>query len=122
MTGNLQNAEGTFASRVTRHASRLEPRVAVIGGGWAGMSAAVDLASAGAEVVVFEAGRVLGGRARRVEVDGLWLDNGLHILLGAYAQTLRLIETVRPPAEPLGLQRLALTLRVEPDFHLRTPP
>lgn len=97
-------------------------RVAVIGGGWAGMAAAVELASADVEVVVFEAAKVLGGRARRVEVDGQWLDNGLHILLGAYTQTVRLIETVRPRAEPLGLRRLALALRVEPDFRLRALP
>jgi squalene-associated FAD-dependent desaturase len=97
-------------------------RVAVIGGGWAGMAAAVELASAEAGVVVFEAARVLGGRARRVEADSVRLDNGLHILLGAYTQTLRLIETVRPRAEPLGLRRLALALRVEPDFRLRTLP
>jgi squalene-associated FAD-dependent desaturase len=96
--------------------------VAVIGGGWAGMAAAAELASAGVEVIVLEAARVLGGRARRVEVDGLWLDNGLHILLGAYAETLRLIETVRPRTEPLGLRRLALALRVEPDFQLRALP
>jgi squalene-associated FAD-dependent desaturase len=85
------------------------------------MAAAVELALAGIRVVVFEAGKVLGGRARRVEVDALWLDNGLHILIGAYTETLRLIETVRAPGEPLGLKRLPLMLRVEPDFQLRAP-
>ena len=41
--------------------------VAVIGGGYAGMAAAVTLAERRVPVTVFEAARTLGGRARRVE-------------------------------------------------------
>lgn len=66
-------------------------RFAVIGGGYAGMAAAVELASSGGSVKVFEAGPVLGGRARRVEMDGLALDNGQHMLVGAYGELLRLM-------------------------------
>src|SRR5262245_61483841 len=68
--------------------------VAVIGGGYAGMAAAVTLAEQKVPVTVFEAARTLGGRARRVEHDGLALDNGLHILIGAYSETLRLMRLV----------------------------
>lgn len=68
--------------------------VAVIGGGWAGCAAAVDLAAAGCNVTLFEAARTLGGRARGVEVRGRMLDNGQHILLGAYADTIRLLRRV----------------------------
>jgi squalene-associated FAD-dependent desaturase len=68
--------------------------VAVIGGGWAGFSAAVDLAQAGSRVTVFEAARSLGGRARAVEFHGKVLDNGQHILLGAYSATLALMKRV----------------------------
>jgi squalene-associated FAD-dependent desaturase len=68
--------------------------VAIIGGGWAGCTAAVELARAGCKVTLFEAARTLGGRARAVEVDGRLLDNGQHILLGAYAQTLRVLRQV----------------------------
>jgi squalene-associated FAD-dependent desaturase len=64
---------------------------AVIGGGWAGCSAAVELARAGYKVTLFEAARTLGGRARAVEANGVTLDNGQHILLGAYSETLRLL-------------------------------
>ncbi len=73
---------------------RVTPPVAVIGGGWAGCAAALTLADAGVPVTLHEAGPVLGGRARRVDRDGLPLDNGQHLLLGAYTQTLALLERV----------------------------
>jgi squalene-associated FAD-dependent desaturase len=96
-------------------------RVAVIGGGYAGMAAATELARCGVPVMVFEAARVLGGRARRVETEGMRLDNGLHILLGAYRETLRLINLVTDSGEPTGLLRLPLELTVHPGFRLRAP-
>ncbi len=65
---------------------------AVIGAGWAGCAAAMELARAGHAVTVYEAARTLGGRARRVERENTVLDNGQHILLGAYTETLRLIK------------------------------
>ncbi|MDY0964901.1 hydroxysqualene dehydroxylase HpnE [Massilia sp. CFBP9026] len=71
-----------------------ELRVAVAGGGWAGCAAAVELARQGCQVTLFEAARSLGGRARGVEVRGLALDNGQHILLGAYRESLRLMKRV----------------------------
>ena len=76
--------------------AHLDPhlKVAIIGGGWAGLAAAVELSAAGAEVSVFESARQLGGRARRVEIHGHTLDNGQHILVGAYRETLRLLNTV----------------------------
>ena len=73
-------------------------RVAVIGAGYAGMAAATELAARGIPVTVFEASRMLGGRARAVEVNGRTLDNGQHILIGAYRETLRLMRMVG--AEP----------------------
>jgi hydroxysqualene dehydroxylase len=69
-------------------------KVAVIGGGYAGMAAAATLAERRVPTTVFEAARTLGGRARRVEHGGLALDNGLHILIGAYSELLRLVELV----------------------------
>lgn len=69
-------------------------KVAVIGGGWAGIAAAVELTAAGINTTLFEAGRVLGGRARSISVDGQRLDNGQHILLGAYAETLALMQQI----------------------------
>jgi squalene-associated FAD-dependent desaturase len=95
-------------------------RVAVIGGGYAGMAAAVTLADAGVAVTVFEAGPVVGGRARRVDSNGVALDNGLHILIGAYRETLRLIAQVHPSAGD-ALLRLPLDWNMHRHFHLHAP-
>jgi squalene-associated FAD-dependent desaturase len=93
--------------------------VAVVGGGWAGLAAAAELARAGVPVTLFEAARQLGGRARRVDYRGSVLDNGQHIFLGAYRETLRLLELVG--AAPDEIERLPLTLSVPGRFHLRAP-
>jgi squalene-associated FAD-dependent desaturase len=69
-------------------------RIAVIGGGWAGLAAAVEATQRGHAVTLFEMAPQLGGRARRVDVDGLPLDNGQHILIGAYVKTLALMRAV----------------------------
>ena len=84
-------------------------KVAIIGGGWAGLSAAVELCAAGVEVSVFESARQLGGRARRVETHGHALDNGQHIMVGAYCETLRLMNIVGANAERV-LRRIPLEL------------
>jgi hydroxysqualene dehydroxylase len=99
----------------------VDHRVGIIGGGYAGLAAAVELASAGVPVTLLEAARQLGGRARRVEHRGLALDNGCHILLGAYRDTLRLIERVDPGAIGRALLRLPLQLEIHGRFSLRAP-
>lgn len=96
-------------------------RVAVVGGGYAGMAAAVTLAEAGAAVTVFEAGPHLGGRARRVIVNGVALDNGLHILIGAYRETLRLIRRFHPEPER-AIVRVPLDWHVHRRFRLKAAP
>ncbi len=94
--------------------------VAVVGAGWAGLAAAVTLAEQAVRVTVFEASRSLGGRARRVSVDGVDLDNGQHVLIGAYRETLRLMRQVGADPDEL-LLRLPLELRYADGFHLRAP-
>jgi squalene-associated FAD-dependent desaturase len=85
-------------------------QVAVVGGGWAGCAAAVALLDAGCDVTLFEAARTLGGRARAIETNGRLLDNGQHIMLGAYADTLRLMRRVG--VDPRNaLLRLPLQMR-----------
>lgn len=68
--------------------------VAVIGAGWAGCAAAVALARRGLKVTLYDAARVAGGRARRISYRGQTLDNGQHILLGAYRDSLHLMRSV----------------------------
>ena len=78
-------------------------KVAIIGAGWSGLAAAVHATWAGHIATVFEASHAIGGRARAL--NGLkkctlpngtlaLLDNGQHILIGAYADTLRLMRQV----------------------------
>lgn len=94
-------------------------KVAVVGAGWAGLSAAVEMAHRGAQVTVFEAARQSGGRARRVCHEGIDLDNGQHVLLGAYRETLRLLTTVGIDLEK-AFARLPLTLHFPDLFELST--
>jgi len=95
-------------------------RVAVIGGGWAGIAAAVELTSSGAAVTLYEAGRLLGGRARSLTVAERTLDNGQHILLGAYRDTLALMRQVGADPERL-LDRRPLQVFDRTGFHLALP-
>jgi len=97
-----------------------ELKVAVIGGGYAGMAAAVALAQRGIPVTVFESARQLGGRARGVEYNETQLDNGQHLLLGCYRQTLHMIEMVGGNIEQDFL-RLSLQLDLHQKFSLRSP-
>jgi len=94
--------------------------VAIIGGGWAGMAAAVALAQAKIPVTVFEAARHLGGRARSVEIEGIALDNGQHIMIGAYRETLRLMRTVGADPDQL-LLRQPFSVEYPGKFSLRAP-
>ena len=96
-----------------------QPRVAIVGAGFAGMAAAVTLADAGVRCVVFEAGKTLGGRARRIEYRGEVLDNGQHILAGAYTELLRLMRLVG--VSDAALRRVPLRLFIPPDFLLCAP-
>lgn len=86
-------------------------RVAVVGGGWAGLGAAVLAHERGHAVEVFEMASRPGGRARTVERDGWRLDNGQHILVGAYSRCLALMRRVGVEPDRLLMRRpLSLTL------------
>ena len=56
-------------------------RVTVVGGGLAGIAAALSCADAGAEVTLVEVRPRLGGAAYSFERDGMVLDNGQHVFL-----------------------------------------
>lgn len=93
-------------------------RFAVVGGGYAGLAAAVELARAGKHVQLFEASQTLGGRARAVELDGQQLDNGAHILAGAYRETLRLMRIVDAPP---GVRHHPLRLDYPGEMRIAAP-
>ena len=97
------------------------PRIAVIGAGWSGLAAAVRAVQRGAQVTLIEMAPEPGGRARRVHTPVGALDNGQHILIGAYSATLGLMRGVGADPSALLLRRpLAL---VDPRGHgLALPP
>ncbi len=92
--------------------------VAVVGAGWAGLAAAVEATRSGAHVTLFEMAPAAGGRARDVISHGMVLDNGAHICIGAYAETLRLLRTVGVDEDAAFLRR-PLTLVDADGFGLR---
>lgn len=101
-------------------------KLCVVGGGWAGLAAAVEATEAGHAVTLLEMAPQLGGRARRVpaapqDPAGLVLDNGQHIMIGAYSETLRLMRKVGVDVEA-AFDRRPLTLRFADGSGLSLPP
>ncbi len=62
-------------------------------------------------MTLFEQAATLGGRARRVTLEGMPLDNGQHLLVGAYRQTLAAIRQVHGGDSGALFHRLPLTMR-----------
>ena len=79
--------------------------IVVIGAGWAGLAAAIELSNAGLRVTLVEAAGQPGGRARRVETQGMAFDNGQHLTLGAYREMLRLLGVIGMSEEQAFLRR-----------------
>lgn len=94
-------------------------KLAIIGAGWAGLASAVTALGCGHTATIFEAAHAAGGRARAINGANTvvlpngqptTLDNGQHILIGAYTETLRLMRTVGlVPADVLTNLPLTLT-------------
>jgi squalene-associated FAD-dependent desaturase len=70
--------------------------VVVIGGGFAGLSAAVALAERGFRVAVLERKPALGGRAYSFAdpETGDFVDNGQHVMMGCYVETFKFLERI----------------------------
>lgn len=68
----------------------------VVGGGFAGLSAAVELAARGRKVLVLERRVFLGGRAFSFDdrITGTTVDNGQHLMMGCYRSTLAFLDRI----------------------------
>jgi hydroxysqualene dehydroxylase len=88
-------------------------RIAVVGGGLAGLSAALELVDAGEEVTLYEARPTLGGAVqtlpRREGDPEPPPDNGQHIALGCFTEYLRFVDRI---GEGSSLRRMPLELPV----------
>ncbi len=93
-------------------AETLNTRVAIIGAGCAGLAAAAKLVENNIPVTLFESAPELGGRARRIHYQGLAIDNGQHILLGAYQETLQLLKLIGLDSDRV-LQRIPLIMYMQ---------
>ncbi|MEX2210625.1 MAG: hydroxysqualene dehydroxylase HpnE [Gaiellaceae bacterium] len=96
-------------------------RAVVVGGGLAGITAALELAGSGAEVTLLEARPRLGGATFSVERDGLWLDNGQHVFLRCCTAYLALLRRLGVEGQVVLQKRLDIPV-LEPggrESHLR---
>ena len=69
-------------------------RVTIVGGGLAGIAAALDCADAGVQVTMLEVRPQLGGAAYSFEREGLRLDNGQHVFLRCCTEYIALLERI----------------------------
>ena len=96
-------------------------KVAIIGAGWAGIAAAVEATAQSHRVTLYDMAPQCGGRARSVETNGRMLDNGQHIMIGAYTELLRLMRVVGADSQRL-LLRTPLALLDASGVGLRLSP
>ncbi|HWV27544.1 MAG TPA: protoporphyrinogen oxidase [Aeromicrobium sp.] len=75
-------------------------RVAVVGGGVGGLTAAYELASAGAEVVLVESTDRVGGKLRGGVVGGVQVDLGAESVLARRPEAIGLMDRIGLPYEP----------------------
>jgi len=81
-----------------------QTHIAILGAGWAGLAAAVELCQQGHKVSVFESSPQLGGRARSIQWNDRAVDNGQHLMIGAYQQMLQLLNTLQADVDSLFKQ------------------
>ncbi len=77
----------------------------IVGAGWAGLAAALTLTRQGQKVILLEAAPQAGGRARGINFGSDTVDNGQHLLLGAYTQTLSLLKSLHIPEEQVFVRK-----------------
>ncbi len=90
--------------------------VIVIGGGFAGLAAAVALAGDGVRVTVLEKRSVLGGRAYSFtdSTTGEIIDNGQHAMMGAYHEMFRFLDRIGA-TDKLAIQKTLSVTMLDPE-------
>lgn len=89
----------------------------IVGGGWSGLAAAVRLLEQGESIHLVESAKQLGGRARNVVWNAQTIDNGQHLLIGAYQRTLKLLHDLGADESTL-FQRFPLNITIHhPHFY-----
>ncbi len=81
-------------------------KTVVAGGGWAGLAAAATLSQQDISVDLFESSKQLGGRARSIIDDEWYIDNGQHMMLGAYRNTLKLFNMLGVDERKIARRKL----------------
>jgi len=84
------------------------PHVVVIGGGLAGLAAAIACTDGGARVTLFEGRPRFGGATWSFERNGLSFDNGQHVYLRCCTAYRRFLERIGTADKAPLQQRLAL--------------
>src|SRR5437870_983341 len=113
ITGLRAHHERSTEASISRDGDCPPVRAAVVGGGLAGLAAALELVDAGAEVTLYEARPTLGGAvqtlpAREGDPEPP-PDNGQHIALGCFAEYLRFLDRI---GQSGSVRRLPLELPV----------
>ena len=86
------------------------PRLVVVGGGLAGISAALACADAGAHVTFFEKRARLGGLTWSFSHDGLTMDNGQHVFLRCCTAYLDFLDRIGSAGDVELQERLDVTV------------
>ncbi len=92
----------------------------VIGGGFAGLSAAAHLSASGKRVELLEASQKLGGRAyslRDKSTEEI-IDNGQHIMMGCYTDTINFFRMIGAQDNLIFQEKLKVNF-LEPHFQNR---
>ena len=86
----------------------MSKRVAIVGGGLAGITAALDCAAAGAQVTILESRGRLGGAAYSFTRDGILADNGQHVFLRCCTAYRDLLDRIERQPDEILRRRISL--------------
>ncbi|MCY3637368.1 MAG: hydroxysqualene dehydroxylase HpnE [bacterium] len=87
-----------------------QPRVAVVGGGLAGLSAAVAAADGGALVTLYERAPRLGGATWSFQRNGRWFDNGQHVFMRCCTEYRALLERLEVTDQVTEQRRMSVSV------------